>query len=314
METYQSITEKGSFFDSHEIETSQDLSKLMATLNEQMESIFRGVNNAEYKMYNSAQREFLSRSNFSINQQDYEAFIDKMVQNAKISMNSLLKKHFDSHRNLITDDAVLSFLQHYKAPTPLLDWTKNPHVALFFCFYFCSSPDKDINNYVSLYCIETIEKIPKYLDFLNQNMNALAIHWDIKDLIGPWEEDPRSFKYFKNYEVFLIPEYRESGYSFTSKPSNNGKTFSYYFNQNNLNIIAQEGLFIANSRLIEPLEHFFQSRDNDKIQKFPKIKCFNIKKSLFKDAMRLLEKQKINKKTLFPTEKQIAKMAWQNIL
>lgn len=41
---------------------------------------------------------------------------------------------------------ILSILQHYGAPTPLMDWSYNPDVALepFFCYNIC----KDLADYI----------------------------------------------------------------------------------------------------------------------------------------------------------------------
>ena len=55
-----------------------------------------------------------------------------MVQNAKNS--PLINKVFDlyNYSQSRREFPILSLLQHYGAPTPLMDWTYNKYVALHF--------------------------------------------------------------------------------------------------------------------------------------------------------------------------------------
>ena len=118
--------------------------------------IFRGVNEAKYKLYNSAQRYWITHELKDFNAENYVYFVCNLIHNAKNYLNGILDKYFKSFGYYPNDFSILSFLQHYKAPTPLLDWTKILNYALFFSLDNLEHFQRnDINNYVSIYALDT---------------------------------------------------------------------------------------------------------------------------------------------------------------
>lgn len=94
--------------------------------------IYRGNSSSAYMMYTSAQREWLTSEMNQWSGVSYLEFIKKGIDVAL--RTKLLSKVFNSYgyaRNR-RDFPVLALLQHYGAPTPLLDWSYNHHVALYF--------------------------------------------------------------------------------------------------------------------------------------------------------------------------------------
>ena len=95
--------------------------------------IYRGVNEAKFKLFSSAQRLWISdnmdqwQPNYT-----YKKFIEDLVQKAK--SNPLLKKVFDlySYSEDARDFPIISLLQHYGAPSPVLDWSYNINSAMYF--------------------------------------------------------------------------------------------------------------------------------------------------------------------------------------
>ncbi len=81
--------------------------------------MFRGVNEAKYKMYNSAQRAWIE-NDLILNDIPYHNLINRRIIDAKSSNGNYFKKIGIVQDN---DLAILSFLQHYEPPTPLLDFT-----------------------------------------------------------------------------------------------------------------------------------------------------------------------------------------------
>lgn len=95
--------------------------------------IFRGVGNASYRLFNKAQRNFrVNRLNEEKNETIFHNSIFEMLEKAKTFEHNILLDYFKSFGVKENDVAILSFLQHYGAPTPLLDWTYDLYVAIFF--------------------------------------------------------------------------------------------------------------------------------------------------------------------------------------
>ncbi|WP_284461762.1 FRG domain-containing protein, partial [Chryseobacterium sp.] len=69
--------------------------------------------------------------------------------NNEVVKKLLINSGIDENNDL----AYLSYMQHFGVPTPFLDYTNNPYVALFFAIdgiNFTPS-DNEIDNYFSLY-------------------------------------------------------------------------------------------------------------------------------------------------------------------
>lgn len=118
--------------------------------------IFRGMNEAKYKIFSSLQRRFQLGA---INSKTYPtlfSFMDREIQDLKDS--TVLPEYYKSLGTPVTDYLYMSFLQHYSAPTSLIDFSESLDVALYFATrdveYSYPTNSKDISNYVSLYWIE----------------------------------------------------------------------------------------------------------------------------------------------------------------
>ncbi|WP_370687652.1 FRG domain-containing protein [Fulvivirga ligni] len=73
---------------------------------------------------NTLQREKLSKSI------SFDFPIDEYVNNFR--NKGLIKKYFDTININLSKISVLSFMQHYGAPTPLVDFTRNIEIGIFF--------------------------------------------------------------------------------------------------------------------------------------------------------------------------------------
>jgi len=157
--TYESIDNKSQVFNQININSKQELDNYIGIYKKEQSKfglIFSGCPDAKYKLYNSAQRKWLNMELANLGS-SYENFIFKEIDNAKAWQNNLLKNFFEAFGQPAYDISVLSFLQHYGAPTPLLDWTYNFENALFFATDGLSYADSDnsIENYCSVYIIDT---------------------------------------------------------------------------------------------------------------------------------------------------------------
>ena len=151
--TYSSFLDKDQHFqENQKIDNKDDFDLLYKSLREssQQRYIFRGMGEAKYKLFTSLQRYYIeSRIPSAMSMQD---FIQKEISN--IDKDPLCEYY--RRLNVKTSDYLfLSFLQHYGAPTPLLDFSHNINVALYFATEQLNygQGSNDIDDYFSLYYI-----------------------------------------------------------------------------------------------------------------------------------------------------------------
>ena len=123
--------------------------------------IYRGLNEAKYKLYTSLQRQFLSNK---VNRNRYRTLFDFMNEEInQIKLDKVLPKYYKALGAPVTDYLYMSFLQHYGAPTTLMDFSESIDTALYFAtldvaYKMDGAVQNHISNYVSLYWIEPNEK------------------------------------------------------------------------------------------------------------------------------------------------------------
>lgn len=167
---YNDLEQKRNFFsngqkESFVINTKYDLDKWFKDVQdeEKQESeidatawIYRGMTESKYKLLTSSQRLWISNEMRQWANKSYIEFISDLVD--KANGNTLVKKVFDLYNYSKSDREfpILSLLQHYGAPTPLMDWTYNNNVAFFFAtdgLKKKEEPKVNIDNYFSVYRI-----------------------------------------------------------------------------------------------------------------------------------------------------------------
>jgi hypothetical protein len=324
IDSYPTLTDKNNHFDSVNIDSKNDLDNLIAqwtTLGNEKHFIFRGVTEAKYKLFNSAQRywngEELDRLGRS-----YQDFIQTEIDRAKAFQNNLLIKFYNAFGHTAYDLSILSFLQHYKAPTPLLDFTYNFDCALFFgTDGLTHYPTSDIGNYFSVYAIDTRSRdfisfishldssINQIDDILNRNQQYQIDTTEILNNIAQLK-----YNYFHSLRLFYLPGYIPGGIPFAIA---NRPNFKLIYNQHNLNVINQEGLFVFNSDPTHPLEDYFTGGFGTGFQstfQLPKMKCWNIHKSFKEYVVRHLTENRpipMDKEFVYPQEEFIAESAYK---
>ncbi|OWV18663.1 hypothetical protein B7990_05150 [Fibrobacter sp. UWB4] len=189
--------------------------------------LFRGVNEAKYKIYTSAQRLYIT-NDLNKSGKKIEDFIQDELDQVKEFNGGLLKKYFRLLNVVDHDLLYLSFLQHYSGVSPLIDFSADVEKALYFMQDGCSfgkMGNTGIDNYFSLYAKEypTTKGVNKLSDddlrdfFSFSTMNAAA-----KSIV------------FQSQQINCNQQNRSS--------------FA------NLNIVAQNGRFLFYSDGINPLE------------------------------------------------------------
>lgn len=240
--------------------------------------IFRGMKEAKHRLYTSGQRIWIENDMVDWSGQNYIGFIDALVESAK--QHPLIEKVFDVYNYTIVEREfpILSILQHYGAPTPLMDWTYNINVALFFGTEGLKGGHGtgDIDNYFSIYAIN---KAHYKHEFLNKNDFDKGGISSINSF-EEWSDDDRNpnkngifyISDFDNGNAFGAPQYH------SIRIRANRPMTSVY----NQNIIPQEGLFIFNPFSNKPIDEVFNVKagiDGSNLILRP-FTCVNIKKDL----------------------------------
>jgi hypothetical protein len=295
LETYKSFEEKENFFQFggmkiDTIERFNHFTHLLMVQYSKGDFIFRGLSEAKYKLFNSAQRkwkEITNREDLS-NESKYDDFIISLIGECKHwnsgTVNNLLKTYGISENNSI---AYLSFMQHLGIPTPLMDFTKNPNKALFFAVNsipedFKESGD-EIENYFSVY-------------YTYQNNTAFEIFHTVME---------------KNRESRSSGEFDYLDLTRNSIILISDRKVEYQI-VNNIRVTNQEGLFFFNNSPDMPIEEQYKTFANlllEKIgrEKFKKILahetfsgCLNIHKKFVGHTKKLLNEMDITKAFIYP--------------
>lgn len=276
LENYKSLGEKEDIFkfvDYLKIDTVSEFNEWYDKYLSK-NKVFRGVNEAKYKIYTSAQREYIKRD-LNKSGKSVDDIIAEELKQVKLIDDGLLKKYFDLLGICDVDLLYLSFLQHYSGFSPLIDFTANLNKALFFMQDSCVFPKiggEDIDNYMSLYSREIEES---------------HSHPNIDE---PTLRERTSFSYIRRFKDATIeifsPKYKIGE--------------SMAMTMANLNLVAQEGRFICYINDIKPLEE--------------NISCVDIHKSLTPYLKKILKDQGIDKESIYPQEEKIAQLALQKAL
>ena len=293
MRFYRALQEKSQYFIKRnlKVDNIRDLLDLLKEISnsEKQDILFRGQPEAKYMLYSSLQRYWVERK-LQKHYGSYRELIDNLIENSRKWNSGLILRYLKNSGWDETCMSVLSIMQHYGVPTPLLDFTYDVHKSLFFAIsnIDLSPPVSEIENYFSIYYI--------YKDNLVFGLGE-------EQISGTQESD---LDIAMKSGILLIDNTNEA-----------------YRIQNNLNILNQEGAFIFNSSPLDPLEkHYFRHVSRMKRisgQDLPQEigGCININKKLSGDLREFLQKKGIDRYSMFPDLNQLSgdclNMEWQKI-
>jgi hypothetical protein len=262
--------------------------------------IFRGMSDARFKLYTSAQRMWIQNDMSEWANVNYLGFIDRMIQVSK--SYPLFRKVFNIFRysNDEREFPLLSILQHYAAPTPLMDWTYNINVALFFATEKLTEGHGtgSIGNYFSIYRINKRK-------YRNEFLNISDVSGYVGKPISFFEPLAVENNANPNANVIYYISDFDEGNAYNARPNsrivvNNGRPITSIYNQN---IIPQEGLFIFNPFTYKTIDEIFNIGINDEGANLAlaPFACFNIKKDLADYVRRhIKEASAIDKSFIYP--------------
>ncbi len=340
--SYNNQDEKSKFFSLKIIDTDEQLFNFMKTLPRlfnDKQGIWRGLPESRFKLYNSLQRKNLIFPKLGS--------LDDVIKSIENSINEIEKwnrnvvlKYFDENHSLqnVPLYAALSIMQHYGCETPLLDWTRNPYVALFFATQpQCKTIIRnEIDNYFSIYFITsehsyyTFTTRTGYNKIYGNDDENPYVQPKIKFVVehgGDETLQKVAAKIAKNEFIQKKLNNKESIKRDIRKfpiqrveDSNEDQTTHFLMVNNNIN--AQHGLFILNADPIRPLEEAIVYRiselvsDNQLPQ--PDINkalitchdnfiCYDIHKKFIPQILSALNSEQINitEETMFPDFKKL---------
>lgn len=217
---YATIEEKNAWWSANhpysnttyqEIKTKQEFEHFCQELSPQVGTVFRGVNNALFKMFTSLQVAILKNNVKDIN--------PIMLVQKEIDFIRSKKDYYCNEGKLPNgledvDVLFLSFMQHFGLYTPCLDFSYNLSKALFFAWDKYEENDAD---YVSIYWFHPHQSVVRNQKLLAnpiyQNVAANPIVPNKLMNIIPWFTDvlcnditPKVVKWIKESEYGVITD------------------------------------------------------------------------------------------------------------
>lgn len=268
MMIYETFKQKREYYNLQFIETEDELEFFLK--NTKKDSIWRGLSNAEYMIYSSLQREWQKSSLPSTKEKQYE-YISKSIHHIATWNNRFFNRYF---RNMglkkgPTILSLLSILRHYEVPSPLIDFTRDINVGLFFAAtdYKKQSTQNEVNDYFSLIeipvehflnNIDPKEKILKrFEETKKESLQKLMKENCDTDSVTKYNE-----LLIGNFQEFIsTPQWFDFWYFKLNNPperiEDKEDDLIYYYTNTNPKITNQHGLFIINLDPIIPLEQSF---------------------------------------------------------
>jgi len=330
LEIYNSIDEiKKSFEITDIINNEDELKKLIDDFIDSDKFIYRGVNNASFKIYSSSQRDYLDKG-LSNKYGNYINYLKNIYSNSETVRNGLLKKFYDATRQNLryfpkgqkkpvekkipfNSFWALSFVQHYGIPSPLIDFSGSFLASLFFAWDNSLEVDSSylLSDYMQINYLDKEE-----LQSHKKIQSIMMYSIDEATKQNPQNVNDATNEFMKHFDFFSKPTTNnvyyvtKSGIKSTIARVPVNFEIDVEFNILNLNIIAQDGLFIIHYDENKCLEDIWNNLS------LPKMKKILIHKSLVKNIEIVLKQNAGSniKEFYYPQEENIVKDLYRNVL
>ena len=245
------------YFEHIELKTWNDFKELAEK--SRLEWIFRGQSNSEWDLETT-----LERSNIIEN---YPEFEEELIREFKKGVKFYLKDEVMPTSLL----EYFSLLQHFGAPSRLLDFTKSPYVAAYFAF----EQANDENDKIAIWVVNKIILHQSAVSYFENRI-------DFSSESSKYAFDDQTFE-----NVFLESKKGDFNCIFPTEPINQNRRYH-----------LQQSIFLVQGNQYEPFTNQFDFIKKNVLKKtFMKVTIPSIEK---KKAIRDLIKMNINRATLFP--------------
>jgi len=316
--------QKDLFFEQLNVDTKEELEHMYLDFNGKEGMLFRGQREAKWRLYNKAQRQWITDGIFNYDI-SYRSFLEQMVSMGREKYIEQIQATLQQfHIDTANDISILAFLQHHGCPTPLMDWTFNFQTGLFFAVDGVehTGRDREIDHYLSLYYLEKEHfEGGSMRNLLSSSLNSVS-----REILDAWInsiENPTDRenmrKRMADRSFFDRARLAGSGFIndmvaiekmmgipqayFSDDDYESGLIFSL---TNNQNIIRQQGVFIWNANPVVPFEmlaatEYEKGKEADEPADFRFCKCINIHKSLAPYLLEKLAAEGITSDSVYPT-------------
>ncbi len=265
--------------------------------------IYRGVSEAKYKLLTSAQRLWIVNEMGQWANMTYLEFISKLVD--KTNERPVVKEVFKLYGYTRTEREfpILSLLQHYGAPSPLLDWSYDLNVSIYCSVDGAENRQGNANligNYFSLYRLNK-RKYP------NELLNIIDTPYGkLYPSVADFHHIDVSTAHPNSNFIFYISDFERKGESVFGGQGprklllKRRKPYTTVYNQN---IITQKGMFIFNPFSTKSIEEIFNASSQEEgwNLKLGPFECFNIHKDLAEYLRRKLAvRHEVVKSLIYP--------------
>jgi len=306
---YTTLEEKKKYLQTKKIMTSEELWTFIGECKKNDRLVFRGVNEAQYMVFSSAQ----VRTGASLDQQSYIEIISDAIR--KVRASEFLMDYIRKNSQDESDFQILALLQHYGCGTPVIDYSSSIDSALFFAtdrqgeaIQNYPKEDESIDAFISIYCFDRRDPDHSAVQEFTARDSQKIIEKDAElakeygsQYKGISDETMNSLEKLPFVEMAQLP----CGGLFAVLGHSNGiirykvGNKSIEYNITNERIKAQDGLFIFNGLSDVPYEKAAYNWYSD-IKNY----CIDIHKSLEGEIVDYLKKNGVTCCTIYPQTKE----------
>ncbi|WP_288800942.1 FRG domain-containing protein [uncultured Fibrobacter sp.] len=292
---FKTIEEKRNAYQYRQVFQFQDL---LEVFNEWRSSnfYFRGQADGSWKIYSSLQREWITKElneRFSFYANYCESFLKFTGNRYRPFINRYCK--------VITDVSIFSTVQHYGAPTPFIDWTSNPLVALYFASLgndLCIGDET--SSFVSIYGISVGEGPSTPNNDLTRFSDLVANHKNQMDEVrGEWgnilgSDYSEIIRYSVWKALVLWMEEAEEEFMQIANPRSDLQNGAFIYNSEPEKSLDE----IFTGKTLESFGNTEEATNGAEVLFLPKIHCLDIHKSVLPQIRKYLQECNYDKRSL----------------